>query len=248
MLKTEYDRLIAPKLVAIRGVMLENRTPRTLIYGYTADRNTFHIYLDADGMLHRVIYDGDEFLLDHADESRLIPLDFVPDKRVYPECCDLEFCRMLMHTGVDIPFTGYNENDIPEGPFVGSRKSELIQASPADHLAPISISTEELGLRLDLGLYEAGPALGTVVSEAIREMLDRPYRRAKYKDDAENLKLWLRNLPTNVEWTVQNWLKKALPYADESSKYEMPKDAARSLIEKVSKAVRQQLNEPAPAA
>jgi hypothetical protein len=245
MTKNEFEQLIAaPAQPVINGALLENQTPRTLVYGYTTDRNTFHVYLDVDGLLHRVGYDGDDFLLAHGDESKLIPLDFVPDKRVYPECCDLEFCRMLMRAGVSVPFTGYNENDMPTDDFIGNRLEDLIQA-PGDHLAPIDVSSAELGVQLGSWLQGCAPMLETAVSNMLREMLDAPYRRAKYKTGyTENLELWLQNIPNNVEWKVRAWRERTLPNARELDEYTLPKELARALMEKVSKLVHQQLKEP----
>lgn len=104
---------------------LANRTPRTLIFGYTVDRDTFHVYLGADGLIHILLYselwapedsndDRPRFLiLSHTvgenggvtDNAR-----FTPSKRIYPESCDLEFCQVLRRYSVNLPFTTYSEN------------------------------------------------------------------------------------------------------------------------------------------
>ena len=85
---------------------LVNRQDRTLIYGYDISRYTFHLYLQ----------DGD-FILDfwkHPEEPETIYAQTyinastcVPNKRVYPERCDFEFCALLQEKGIDIPFTTF---------------------------------------------------------------------------------------------------------------------------------------------
>ena len=35
--------------------------------------------------------------------------DFVPDKRLYPERCDYNFCRLLKEKGIHLPFTTWDD-------------------------------------------------------------------------------------------------------------------------------------------
>jgi len=35
----------------------------------------------------------------------------IPDKRLYPAACDLEFCRVLVDEGEDLPFTTFEERE-----------------------------------------------------------------------------------------------------------------------------------------
>lgn len=89
----------------LEHVLLQDYTDRTLIYGYTCDRDTFHIYLEG-GEVCGCIYGF------KAEE--VTPLDLktleqcIPNKRVYPHGCDLEFCEMLISRGIYIPFTTFS--------------------------------------------------------------------------------------------------------------------------------------------
>lgn len=86
---------------------------RTLLYGYTCERETFHVYLK-DQKIYTVVY--------KTEYSQGAPMpknmrqievtsnrDFVPDKRLYPERCDYHFCRALKERGIDLPFTLWSE-------------------------------------------------------------------------------------------------------------------------------------------
>lgn len=87
--------------------------PRTLAYGYTAERDTWHAYV-ADDVLHVVTYwnrssdDGARPLLRSHLFGRALPVSkLVPDKRLYPEATSEVFARMLLTRGVRPPFTSF---------------------------------------------------------------------------------------------------------------------------------------------
>lgn len=104
---------------------LTDSTARTLLYGYTCERATWHVYLDAQGVLHKVVYVGNKLLLTHA--SGIIPdLGLIPDKRLYPEDCDEEACALLIKAGCNLPFTTFTEKDRPPGPFIGQLAEHLV--------------------------------------------------------------------------------------------------------------------------
>lgn len=92
---------------------LLNAKDRTLLYGYTCTRETFHVYLK-NNEIHTVIYNNDysgdctkpKDMRELAIKSNY---DYVPDKRLYPETCDYEFCNLLKERGIRLPFTGFNE-------------------------------------------------------------------------------------------------------------------------------------------
>ena len=110
-----------------RSSYLADRTPRTLVYGYTVDRDTFHLYLDEEGSLVRHRYRpeyGPNFDTDPTDRriltvilnrSKSMRVDWLyPNKRVYPERCDLEFCTIMRERfGINAPFTNYDPDRIP---------------------------------------------------------------------------------------------------------------------------------------
>jgi hypothetical protein len=99
---------VTPSVVGV--AQLVDRTPRTLLYGYDAEHRTWHVYLDEDGLLHRFVH-GDRASPVHAagptggcTENR----QYVPSRRLYPESCDYEFCRLLLQAGESLPFTTFD--------------------------------------------------------------------------------------------------------------------------------------------
>lgn len=85
-------------------------TPRTLMFGYTTDRFTFHVYV-ANELLHKLIYDSIT-LIPYLYESaeRFSCGQVIPDKRAYPERCDFQFCRNILDLGFSIPFAMWNDD------------------------------------------------------------------------------------------------------------------------------------------
>lgn len=87
------------------------RVETTLLYGYTIDRNTFHIYLK-NGLIHKIIYnDVIDYMQRHRSDVRFIADQLVPSKRVYPGRTLFTFAKMLIDiTGEQIPFTVWEHN------------------------------------------------------------------------------------------------------------------------------------------
>lgn len=105
---------ISPSVII--GSMLNNQEDRTLLFGYTCDRLTWHVYLK-NGVIHKVIY-GNSY-----SSSEYTPVteyqvtaneQFVPNKRLYPECCDAEFCRLLRRKNIPMVFTTYDDTREPK--------------------------------------------------------------------------------------------------------------------------------------
>ena len=105
----------------LKGSDLQNQRPRTLLYGFTCERNSFHVYLGAYGRITKVeyAYDEDEFRRVKTEDDIRQNAEWVPDKRLYPERCDEEFCRLLKARGIRLPFTNYDERACEEKPFHG---------------------------------------------------------------------------------------------------------------------------------
>lgn len=107
----EYLRLVSEsgrteKLLNINN--LKNKNDRTLIYGYDCERNTFHVYIK-DKNIFTIKYNSNGII------ERVLPTsnaDYVPNKRVYPEYCDFEFCRLLQENDVYIPFSIYRSSQV----------------------------------------------------------------------------------------------------------------------------------------
>lgn len=103
--------------------LLSDKTPRTLLLGYTCERETWHVYLGADRALHRVVY-SDSMLLSHTTKFERDE-DLIPDKRLYPEACDFETCRILAGMSVSLPFTTFGQGRVPLGPFAAKVYADL---------------------------------------------------------------------------------------------------------------------------
>jgi len=94
-------------LPAFHTSQLDDKTDRTLLYGYTCDRDTFHVYLK-DGLLHRIIYSRKNLISHEFGDSIDVEL-LIPNKRTYPETCDFYFCMKLeVMSEHGITFTTYN--------------------------------------------------------------------------------------------------------------------------------------------
>lgn len=95
---------------------LTDQTDRTLLYGYTLERYTWHVYLK-DGAIHVYVYrnsfKGDEVLRYEVcgPEVHLNSVNLIPSKRLYPECCDYEFCQILVDKDVHLPFTSWSDRE-----------------------------------------------------------------------------------------------------------------------------------------
>jgi hypothetical protein len=96
------------------GTFSENYEDRTLLYGYDCDRKTWHLYTsDANVYLH--IYDGVENVtIEHVNLSRAAPrrselqARIIPNKRLYPERCDFDFCVWAKMEGLHLSFTTHD--------------------------------------------------------------------------------------------------------------------------------------------
>ena len=113
MTELEYKKLktllLDPDLQKVSTSELTNKDDRTLLFGYDADRNTHHVYLQ-DGELHICLYNNREECIYHRSGD-FLPLEGItPNKRLYPEACDLEFCALLQQKGVPLPFTVFDES------------------------------------------------------------------------------------------------------------------------------------------
>lgn len=123
MNKEEYGKIIDLQLKDIPQIQAEDlfdTSDRTLLYGYTCDRDTFHVYVK-DLKIHAVTYrtdyenDAPNFMTEISVNSND---DYIPNKRLYPETCDYEFCEKLKKLGYDLPFTIWSDGR-PEAQFYG---------------------------------------------------------------------------------------------------------------------------------
>jgi len=128
MTKEEYEILGSKrKNSAIHISSLKNSNPRTLLYGYDFDRNSVHLYLKGVWFTY-VRYNNHGDLLEQKDMYD-IPIAaghcyYIPNKRVYWEMSDFEFCLLLKEGGVPIYFTNSNGNVVPQQ-FYGKTLQQL---------------------------------------------------------------------------------------------------------------------------
>jgi len=98
------------KFIELALDAMRRKTDRTLIWGYTCERESFHVYLK-DMTIHKVIYGHDEQPMEYPINS---VHDVIPNKRAYPEASDYEFCKFIRNLDVRIPFTTYNKEREPK--------------------------------------------------------------------------------------------------------------------------------------
>ena len=116
MKKEEYLDLlnITRKEALINAKDLQNKSERTLLYGYDCNRNTFHVYIK-DAKIHVVRYNSKN--IEELDVKTND--DYIPNKRVYAEYSDYEFCKLLLSQDVYIPFTAFKENSKCKDSYIG---------------------------------------------------------------------------------------------------------------------------------
>lgn len=101
---------------------------RTLLYGYTGDSDTFHVYLKGK-LIHVTIYknhygrspDDVRFTASHE----CLDLNDIPGGHIYPAACDAQFCRLAINNGHGFSFAGFEARE--DKPFHG----KLIEDLPA---------------------------------------------------------------------------------------------------------------------
>lgn len=123
MNKQEFELVnftISEPEVVISPDDLENKSDRTLLYGYTCDRDTWHVYIK-DEVIHTIWYNSREDDIVICELPNYISNEqYIPNKRLYPECCDFEFCSLLKNKEVHLPFTTWDDNrDREEEQFYG---------------------------------------------------------------------------------------------------------------------------------
>ena len=122
--RNQFEALCAPTQTERRSIRLDasayssdvQGSPRTLLYGFTCDRATHHVFQDEFGHVHLYVYRNNY----QAPETPLRQVDvsgegvgsleeIVPDKRLYPQHCDYDFCRYLKKQGIHLSFTTWEE-------------------------------------------------------------------------------------------------------------------------------------------
>lgn len=208
--KKQYEILCEMERVPARASSkeLRNQEPRTLIYGYTCSRDTFHVYLAEDG-IHLVVYDYHGLLAIHCRESEGIPLDdCIPDKRVYPEACDYEFCLILKRAGVNIPFTTWTEGR-ETSLFHGLQADELVtKYKVTDFQLPREPFERLVEDELYAGKLFVNQELVTSLVEQVHSVA-QSYLQSSIPDlprnDVTRAGRWLDNLPGSIDHTLRRY-------------------------------------------
>lgn len=217
MKKFEFEQLeklvISPRTVS--GAMLVNKTPGTLMYGYTCNRDTFHLYLDDAEVIQCVTYSGDGLLLSHAF-GELEARKCVPDKRLCPERCDYEFCALLLSLQVSLPFTIYDDKVKSSSTYDGRLLSEL-KVVPSEHLrvAPPLVLLEELGIPgVHLGQMRMSERtiLDGRIIQTVQDYLDGYLKAVLVRDEGLAAEKWLRNIPESIQYNIRKALTENNPH------------------------------------
>lgn len=122
----QFEDLTNIKKNLVTVADLNNKEARTLLYGYDCNRDTWHVYLDEDKIIHIIVYEyvseAVSKLVMHKN-TRIHDIfeneKYVPDKRLYPEACDAEFSRALISAGVVMPWTTFNDRNFHCAKFYG---------------------------------------------------------------------------------------------------------------------------------
>lgn len=115
MQENEYiDLLNVGELITAKH--LKNKENRTLIYGLDADNRIFHVYLK-DEQIYIVTYNYMEGLLEFKAISNN---GYIPNKTVFAQYSDYEFCKLLQKQCIHIPFSLYAEPEKEPTPYFGS--------------------------------------------------------------------------------------------------------------------------------
>lgn len=83
---------------------------RTLLFGYTCNRESWHVYL-RNRLIHLYVYTG----FPGQDPVRYEALEawdvreLIPDKRVYPESTDAGFARAVRRMGIPVPYLLFDD-------------------------------------------------------------------------------------------------------------------------------------------
>jgi hypothetical protein len=117
--------------------MLDNKEPRTLLYGYDCDigngSDTVHVYLDADGLIHALTYNYEQHIVNHFFGEEIEAEDLRPSKRAYPSRTDKEFAfKLNTLLSSKVSFTSLDDN-ITEAQYYG-KTLETLEPTPIEYI------------------------------------------------------------------------------------------------------------------
>jgi hypothetical protein len=103
----------------------DDRNSKTLLYGYDCDRNTWHVFQNHHGLVFLHVYKNNlssyetRQAIDVSGDGVADLQELVPNKRLYPEYCDFQFCAYMKEKGVHLPFTVWSEPRRSNDAFAG---------------------------------------------------------------------------------------------------------------------------------
>ena len=226
MNQEEFDKLsTSVELDPIIKVSdLNNATPRTLVYGYTLERDTFHLYLGEDARFHLDVYDGDDFrVIPEFSADRIHPSNCVPSKRAYPAACDAEFCTLLQQRRVSLSFTTFD----PQGQKQWSANpAEVATLDKSEYPAIPQLSLNDIGFT-DNARYKYNVPEKELLQEInswMVEMCQTVWRRFKFKQTSPDR--FIANFEANLTWTVNHILR-----ADLDNQFTIPPEKSKVLTQ-----------------
>lgn len=112
MTKQELTQLIAQSSATpmVSIAELPKGFEGTLLYGFTCERHTFHVYVK-DEVIHAVTYNFEEEIITHTSGKEVYAGSCVPDKRVYRQPTHFFFMELLAKKGFTPSVT---ESNLPE--------------------------------------------------------------------------------------------------------------------------------------
>ena len=167
MNKNDLDLLRAKMDAAgmpLTAQSLKNKHPRTLIYGYTrthgsshyfltskdTNQSTFHLYLTDHGTFQQVTYDSDNLLVSSQECDTITAMNvrsYLPNKRIYPERSDVEFCGLLLDQRLvtNLPFTTFSSEQIQDCHFYGRLLADVVPYDLEARSVLIEMVPEDFG-------------------------------------------------------------------------------------------------------
>lgn len=100
--KLEKETALPPTI----GVLDVGYQERTLAYGYTVDRHSWHLFIRSRKICC-LIYDFEERAIFDLAGYRLPAELCMPDSCIYPESVDLKFAKRMRELGFELPFKNW---------------------------------------------------------------------------------------------------------------------------------------------
>lgn len=92
----------------------------TLVYGYTCDRHTFHVYAK-DGEIHALTYNHEGEMITHSSGKEIYGGYCIPNKRIYRQESQFFFLSILAQKGFNSSVVDSNDTEdynLPVGEFL----------------------------------------------------------------------------------------------------------------------------------